>query len=150
MKRFLGCFAFLIVLATGISAADAAPRATPDEAKVMALKAAAVLREEGLQTAKAKFEDKNGEFIDRELHVFVFDRDHTVHAHGAMPQLDGKNLTDLRDPTGKLLMQEICAVKGEEWVSYVWKNPANNKVEQKKSYVIGVGDYVVGVGTYIE
>lgn len=150
VKRIFALIAFAVILFTGVPNVSAAPRATLDEAKAMALKAAAVLREEGLENAKLKFEDKDGAFIDRELHVFVFDKDHNVHAHGAMPQLGGKNLADLRDPTGKLLMREICAVQGEEWVSYVWQNPANNKVEQKKSYIISVGDYVVGVGTYLE
>lgn len=150
MQRFFFSLAVVLTMLSGLNTVYAQPRATVDEAKAMALKAAAVLRDEGLDTAKTKFEDKSGPFVDRELYAFIYDSEANVYAHGAMPQLDGRNLADLRDPTGKLLMQEICRVQGEEWVSYVWQNPANNKVEQKKTYVIRVGDYVVGVGTYVE
>jgi hypothetical protein len=135
-----------VVAAFGVQADD---RTTIDEAKALALRGAEIVRAEGVAKAGKMFEDKSQPFFGRgDTYVFIFGADGTVHAHGGMPSLDGKNLIDLRDPTGKPLMREICGVKGEQWVDYAWKNPKTESVEKKTSYVVQVGDYVVGAGAY--
>jgi signal transduction histidine kinase len=146
MKRVL----LLVLFALGISwsAAFAADRATPDEAKAMAEKAAAFLKENGPEKAFAAFHAKDGGFQDRDLYVTVQDSQGTMVCHGTTPALEGKSMLNLKDVDGKAFNIEIQAVKDTGWVSFKWLNPVTKLVEPKKNYEIRVGDYLVGVGAY--
>jgi cytochrome c len=146
MKQFLT--AAILVLALFVSqAAQAADRATPDEAKAMAVKAAAFLKENGPDKAFPAF-DKDPAWRDRDLYVFVQNNSGVVEAHGANAALIGKTLLNLKDVDGKPFVQEMVAVKDAAWVDYKWQNPETKTIDPKTSYVIRVGDYTVGVGAY--
>lgn len=147
MKRLL----LLVLFAIGVSwsTALAAERATPDEAKAMAEKAAAYLKANGPEKSFPVFQAKDGGFQDRDLYVTVADTNGVMLANGAMPALLGKNLIDLKDVEGKPFEREVVAVKDAAWVEFKWRNPMNNAVELKRTYQIRVGDYVVGVGAYV-
>jgi len=125
---------------------------TADEAKAMAEKAAAYLKEMGPGNAFAAFNDKaNAQFHDRDLYVFVRSMDGNTVAHGANPGMIGHTNLDLRDPDGKLYNKEmidLASDKGSGWVDYRWVNPVSKKIEPKSSYIVKVGDFVVGVGFY--
>lgn len=146
MKQFL--VAAMLVLALVVpQAGRAADHATPDEAKAMAIKAAAFLKEKGPDKAFPAF-DKDPAWHDRDLYVFVQDNNGVVLAHGTIPALIGKKLINLKDVDGKPFVQEMVAVKDAAWVDYKWQNPETKTIDQKTSYVIRVGDYTVGVGAY--
>jgi cytochrome c len=147
MKRIL----LLILFAIGItcSAAVAAERATPDEAKTLAEKAAEYLKANGPDKSFPVFQAKDGGFQDRDLYVTVADTKGVMLANGAMPALIGKNLIDLKDVEGKPFEREIVAIKDAAWVEFKWRNPMSNTVELKRTYQIRVGDYIVGVGAYV-
>ncbi|HXP78234.1 MAG TPA: cache domain-containing protein [Stellaceae bacterium] len=147
MKRLL----LLVLFAIGVSwsTAFAAERSTPDEAKAMAEKAAAYLKENGPEKSFPVFQAKDGGFQDRDLYVTVADSKGVMLANGAMPALIGKNLIDLKDVEGKPFEREVVAVKDAAWVEFKWRNPMSNAVELKRTYQIRVGDYVVGVGAYV-
>ena len=131
------------------STAWAAGVATPDEAKEMALKAAAFLKSAGPEKAFAAFDAKdNSEWHDRDLYVVVLDFHGVMLAHGTNPGLIGKSMIDLRDVDGKQFTREMVAVTDAAWVDYKWQNPLTKAVEAKTSYQIRVGDDLVGVGAY--
>ncbi len=127
--------------------AQASEHATPEEAKAMALKAAAYLKDVGPEKAFPAF-DKDVAWHDRDLYVFVQDNSITVRAHGTLPNLIGRSFADLKDVDGKPFTREMNDVKTEGWVDYKWQDPVTKKVEPKKTYVVRVGDYVVCVGAY--
>ncbi|MFL5281934.1 MAG: cache domain-containing protein [Rhodopila sp.] len=92
---------------------------TTDEAKAMALRAADFLRQEGPEKAFPVFNDKtDGRFHDRDLYVMVYDTTGTNVAHGANAALIGKNLIDLKDTSGKLLIRELVLMKDQAFVDY--------------------------------
>ncbi len=130
------------------SAAAAADRATPDEAKSMALKAAQYLRDVGPDTAYAAFNAKDGPWHDRDLYVVVQDDQFTVRAHGAIPALIGRSFPDLKDVDGTPFTRNWKAVQTEGWVDYKWQDPVTKEVRPKSSYIVRVGDVVVAVGAY--
>ena len=138
---------FLCITFLSLSA-QASERGTPDEAKAMCEKAAALVKEQGLDAAKAAFHTPGAPWHDRDLYVFVFDQKGITLAHGAKEALVGRDLTNLRDVDGKLFLKEIVSVQDKGWVDYKWQNPVTNKVEPKTSYVINTGEYIVGVGAY--
>ena len=148
MKRIL----LLILFALGISwsAAFAADRATPDEAKAMAEKAAAYLKANGPEKSFPVFQAKDGGYLDRDLYVTVQDTKGNMVFHGTTPALMGKNMLDLKDVDGKPFNREIQAIKETGWIEFKWLNPVTKVVEPKKMYEIRVGEYIVGVGAYVQ
>jgi len=131
-------------------AALAADRATPDEAKAMAIKAAAYLTSAGPETALPAFSDRNGPWHDRDLYVFVDDSKGVMVANGTNPGLIGRTVVDLKDVDGKAFHHEILAITDAGWVDFKWRNPVTNAMEPKQTYEVRVGDYIVGVGAYVQ
>ena len=140
---FIVCFVFA---ATGVAQAN--ERGTPAEAKAMAEQAAKAIESKGIDAAVATFQAPGGAFHDRDLYVFVFNKDGVTKAHGAKASLVGRNMMGLRDVDGKQIVKEFLKVSGTGWVDYKWQHPKTKKIENKTSYIIKVGDYWVGVGAY--
>jgi cytochrome c len=128
----------------------AAGQATPDEAKAMAVKAAAYLQSVGPVKAFPEFDAKDGPWRDRDLYVTVQNRQGVMVAHGTNPGLIGRSVLELKDVDGKPFNHEIHEIKDAGWVTFKWQNPLTKAVEPKTMYVIRVGDYTVGVGAYAQ
>jgi len=120
---------------------------TPDEAKVMAVRAADLLRTKGPEAAFAEF-NNGAAFHDRDLYVMVYDNDGNCVAHGANAKLIGKSLIGLQDTDGTYVIKGLVAVKDADWVNYRWPNPVTKSIQAKTTYVVRVGNYLVGVGAY--
>lgn len=147
---------FLIAASLGLwvpGAATAQERASRDEALAMAKAAVAYAAKHGKDKAIADFNDQaNPEWRKKDLYVFAVSTSGDVLAHGINGKLVGKNVIDLKDPSGKLMIQEFrdMAAKGGGWVDYDWPHPQTKKVEAKTSYVLRFSniDAFVGVGVY--
>lgn len=129
------------------------PRATAEQARAFLENAVALMQKEGAEKAFAAFNDPRGRFVRDDLYVFALDLNGTYKASGVNPALSGLNVRDTRDAAGEPLFQNMIAVakgKGEGTVNYVWRNPADNSVEKKTSYIKRVGDYLLGVGYYTD
>ena len=147
----LSSFATAVVLAVGVgTAAHAAERATPREARTMFEQAVRYMEQNGAERAFAAFNDRQGQFVRKDLYVFAIDDRGVYHASGAAPEaLVGLKVLDTTDAAGNPLFREMIdatRVTQEATVRYVWLNRATNKVEPKVSYVRKLGQYVVGVG----
>ncbi|HZB92015.1 MAG TPA: cache domain-containing protein [Stellaceae bacterium] len=143
-------FVLSLVASLATHSALAQERGTPDQAKVLAEKAAAHLKDVGPQKAFADFNDPKGGYQDRDLFVFVYGPGGKIVCVPGIPALVGRDATALKDvdgkPFGKLII--AAADAGGGWAEYRMTNPATRKVEAKKTYALKVGDYVVGVGAY--
>ncbi|MDE1465165.1 methyl-accepting chemotaxis protein [Spartinivicinus poritis] len=82
-------------------------------------------------------------------YIFSFQYDGLTVVHGAKPELEGKNLIDLKDPNGvpliKLLSEE--AQKGGGYVEYQWDKPGSKTPEPKLSYAIPLEKWQIFIGT---
>jgi signal transduction histidine kinase len=101
--------------------------------------------------------DKTGPFVFMDTYTFVESADGTELVNAAQPALEGKNLLDLKDVTGKALVREYIEAAsraGSAWVEYHWYKPGHNVAVRKQAYVRTVrrgGDtYFVGSGLYLE
>ena len=74
------------------------------------------------------------------------------------PELEGKDLIDLKDANGKAIVREFIETvktKGHGWVEYMWPKPGEKKPSKKISYVKrakmpdGVS-VIVGAGIYVK
>jgi methyl-accepting chemotaxis protein len=75
--------------------------------------------------------------------------------HPIKPELEGKDMTDNKDPTGKYLYQEFVKVvkaDGAGYVDYLWAKPGLAEPVPKLSYVKGYEpwQWIVGTGIYID
>jgi methyl-accepting chemotaxis protein len=75
--------------------------------------------------------------------------------HPTKPQLDGTDLSDTKDPSGKALFVEMARTvrsEGAGFVAYEWPRPGSDKPIPKISYVKGFNPWgwVIGTGIYID
>jgi len=59
--------------------------------------------------------------------------------HSADPELETKNIIELKDANGKAFIREFAATakKGSGWVDYMWPKPGEKSPSKKVSYVKG-------------
>ncbi len=128
------------------------PRASVEEAQELLNKAVAYLRKQGADAAFAAFNSSQGGFMHDDQYVFVIGIDDgRYRATGAAPQLTGMDVRAMRDAAGKPLVEEMIALvqkQAKGSVDYVWRNPATNAVEPKRSLIERVDNLILGVGYY--
>jgi signal transduction histidine kinase len=151
MKRF---FAVMAMLAVGFASFGAVAqdekRASKPEAQAMVKKAIEYYKKNGKDKAVAEFVRKDGPFVDRDLYVTVYNLQGDALAH-INPKMVGKNMMELRDPTGKYHIRERmeAAQKGSSgWQDFQFFNPANKKVEPKEMYWEKYDNLVFACGAY--
>jgi methyl-accepting chemotaxis protein len=110
---------------------------TEDEAKARAIEVIKALRYEGDQ------------------YFWINDLGPTMIMHPFKPELDGKDLSNNKDPEGKRIfveMANICKEKGEGMVEYMWPKPGVDKPVPKISYVklFKQWGWIVGTGIYVD
>lgn len=146
--------AICLTLAAGALAlpAFAQDRGTKAEAQAMVDAAVAHLKKAGTEAAYKDFTTDKANWTKKDLYVFVMDGTGKMLAHGANEKLVGKDLSNLKDSSGKAFVLDMVAVakKGAGWVEYEWADPLTKKVEGKASYVkpVPASDTFVGVGVY--
>lgn len=148
MKKLL-----IAMLVSLLSVSFAFAGGTAKEAETLVEKAAAYIRANGKEKAFAEFTDPKGKFIDRDLYIFVVDFNGLTLAHGGNSKLVGKDMSELRDSSGKFFIKEfikLAKTKGSGWVDYKWENPVTKNIEQKSTYIQRQGqeDYFLGCGIY--
>jgi cytochrome c len=129
----------------------AADTGTPAQAMAMVKKAGEYLKTHGKEKAFAEFSNPSGSFKDRDLYIMVYDMNGFNVAHGANPKLIGKNLIDLKDADGTMIVKQFVETangKGKGWVDYKWPNPVSKAIEAKSTYVEKHGDVLIGCGVY--
>ncbi|MCK5666679.1 MAG: cache domain-containing protein, partial [Thiotrichaceae bacterium] len=77
--------------------------------------------------------------------------------HPYKPQLDGKDLSSVKDPSGKFLFNEMVDIvtkNGSGYVSYLWPKPGMDKDKpvEKISFVKGFEpwQWIIGSGIYVD
>lgn len=139
-----------LVLGLGVPAWSAS-NVTKDEATAMVKKAVDYLKQNGPEKAYAAFEDKTGQFVDRDLYIIVFSKNGRVLAHGANVKMVGKDMNEAQDVDGKYYVKErlALAAKGADfWQDYKFVNPVSRKIEPKQMYCQPLTDTIVCGGVY--
>lgn len=115
----------------------AAGKITRDEAKKMALDAIRGLRYSGSE------------------YFWINDMTPMMIMHPIKPELNNKDVSQTRDPEGKLLFVEFVNVvkaSGAGSVEYMWPKPSSDTPVRKVSYVKGFTPWgwVLGSGVYVD
>jgi methyl-accepting chemotaxis protein len=126
---------------------------TADQARQLVFDAVVQINKTGLADAKLVFQNKNGPFIDRDLYIFVFDRQGIYRIHGAMPSRDGTSLGEIVGLDAAQLVADaffVCDNERGGWVKYAITNPLTGEVQGKSSYVVPIDDnQLIGCGCYL-
>ncbi|WP_298269739.1 methyl-accepting chemotaxis protein [Geobacter sp.] len=88
-------------------------------------------------------------------YVWINDLAPRMIMHPIKPDLDGKDLSESKDPKGKRLFVEFartCREKGAGFVDYLWPKPGSEEPVPKISYVklYDPWGWVLGSGIYID
>ena len=119
-------------------------------------KAAALIQKDG-DKAFAEFRKKDSEWLKGEVYVFVDDLEGINLCHPVSPDLEGKNLLNMKDAAGKEFVREMIELlktKEAGWVEYSWKKPGASTASKKMAYVkktiCGGKPVLVGSGIYVD
>lgn len=130
-KRFTAAAA-AAVLALGSLSAHASSR---DEAQAMLKAALAEIKAKGVEAAGKDF-SAGGSWNKGTLYVFVADFKANIHAHSANAKIVGKNLWDVKDPTGKLFVQDQVKqmqAGNSGAVTMRWMNPSTKQIDDAEA-----------------
>ena len=88
-------------------------------------------------------------------YFFITDMAPKMIMHPIRPELDGKDLSTNKDPSGKALFLEFVRVvreNGSGFVDYLWARPGSEQPISKISYVQGYAPWgwLVGTGVYTD
>lgn len=113
-----------------------------------------LIRVEGKQ-AFDKLRDPTSEFVFKDTYIFVLDTSYNLLVNQPFHELEGQNLYDIQDVTGKYFFREFVQVAEEDgsgWVFYKWPKLGETGPSNKCSFVkkiVSKGEtYVVGTGIY--
>jgi len=102
------------------------------------------------------FRDETSPFLAKDAYIFVVKTDGTMLVNPAFPNLEGKNLIQVKDTQGKALIRDMIQVaqmSGSGWVDYMWPKPGESVSTQKSTYVstaqLGDETVIVGCGVYM-
>ncbi len=99
------------------------------------------------QISKLRYEKKE--------YLWINDLHPTMIMHPIKPELNGKDLTENKDPHGKHLFVEFAKVakeKGEGFVDYMWPKPGEQEPMPKLSFVklYAPWGWILGSGIYVD
>jgi len=151
MKRILVMIWSILFLVSTVSSTFAGQYGTAAEAEAMVKKAISYIKANGKDVAFRELSNPKGQFIDRDLYIFVYDLNGKCVAHGFNQKMIGKDLLEMKDTDGKFYVKErieIAKTKGKGWQDYKFTDPVSKKIEQKSAYVERLDDLIVGCGIY--
>jgi methyl-accepting chemotaxis protein len=124
---------------------------TADEAFEFTKRAFTLVQSIGYEAAIDVLHDPNGGFIDRDLYIFVFDRQGVYHVMGADRNRIGSSLFDAPGVDAQQLLEDAWSrcERGGGWVEYNIINLVTGEVKGKSSYVVALSDeLLIGCGAY--
>ncbi|HEU5048936.1 MAG TPA: cache domain-containing protein [Gemmatimonadales bacterium] len=102
------------------------------------------------------FHDRAGSFLMKDAYIFVVDMAGVELVNPAFPNLEGRNLLELKDAEGKPLVRAMLdMVRAHEsgWVDYMWPKPGESVPTRKSTFVrmarTDGRQVLVGCGVYL-
>jgi len=88
-------------------------------------------------------------------YLFITDTNSVMLMHPIKPSLEGRDLSKLKDSTGKFFVKEFAEqakAKGEAIVDYLWPKPGSDEPQPKTTYSVlfKPWNWVVVTGVYME
>ncbi len=121
-----------------------------DEALALVQQGLQLFRSQGM-SALQQITQQGERYADRDMYVFVFDRQGQYQSFAGKPEKVGTNVRAVPGVDGDKLVRDAFerAAHGGGWVDYEFANPLTGKSDLKTSYVEAIADnLVMGCGVY--
>jgi len=143
----------LVGRAAALSSAVASIRlrqGSADEAHTLVDRALGLVQQVGYEAAAVRLHSREEGYLDRDLYVFVIDRDGHYRVHGAKPAMEGKRVHEVPGIDGDRFVRDAWAAAPQGgWIEYDIVNPETGVVQPKASFVKALNDrMLVGCGVY--
>ncbi|WP_425260483.1 methyl-accepting chemotaxis protein [Rubrivivax sp. RP6-9] len=122
-----------------------------DEAAALVQRAVALIGRVGQQAAGAALHSAAEGFVDRDLYIFLIDRQGAYRLHGAKPAMEGKRVHEVPGIDGDRFVRDAwaAAAAGGGWIEYNIVHPATGQVLPKASWIQALDDQlIIGCGIY--
>lgn len=121
-----------------------------DEARNLVERAMSLIQRFGLQAAMREMHTAESGCVDRDLYIFITDRQGFYRLHCADPKKEGTRVHDVAGIDGDAFVRDSWdAANSNHWVDYAIVNPITGLPQRKTSYVLSIGnELVVGCGFY--
>ncbi|MBJ6725417.1 methyl-accepting chemotaxis protein [Geomesophilobacter sediminis] len=109
-----------------------------------------------LETAQKEAQDHISKLrYEKKEYIWINDLKSICIMHPIKPELNGKDLSEMKDPNGVRIFSEfvkVCKEKGDGFVNYMWPRPGEKEPIPKLSYVKAFQPWgwVLGSGIYID
>ena len=122
-----------------------------DEARGLVARAKALVANQGLGSSVAALHSEAEGFVDRDLYIFLIDREGQYRLHGAKPAMEGKRVHTVPGIDGERFVRDAWAAAqgGGGWIEYDIVHPSTGQVLPKASWVESLdSQLLIGCGVY--
>lgn len=126
-------------------------QASADEAHDLLCRAVAHIETGGRDKAFADFHRTDGGFTDRDLYIFVMDRNGIISVFGSNPVLVGQPASAIPGLEAGSFLEKAwgAAEAGGGWIQYDVVSPGTRQVTPKESFILPLGESeFIGCGAY--
>ena len=126
-------------------------QASADEAHDLVQAAVAHIGDVGRERAFADFHAEGGRFVDRDLYIFVMDRNGNISVFGSRATLVGQHASAIPGLEAGSFLEKAWAAAdaGGGWIQYDVVSPGTRQVAPKESYILPLGQSeFIGCGAY--
>ena len=125
---------------------------TADEARALVERGLQLIRAQGMHAARQAFHSRDQGFVDRDLYIWIIDRQGTYRTHGAKPASEGKRVHEIPGIDGDRFVRDLWTVApqpGGGWIEYDILNLETGQVQPKASFALDIdGQVAIGCGFY--
>ncbi|QDL55067.1 cache domain-containing protein [Rhodoferax aquaticus] len=151
MVRLLGKRLCCLIVGLFLTLAHGSESQQAQEVEALVKNAIAYVKANGKEAALREFVNPKGAFIKGDLYLFVYNAQGVALAH-INDKMIGKNMLDLRDADGKLVIKTVLSLgnskSGKGWQTYKWPNPVTKEVSVKRSYTERYEGLYISSGYY--
>ena len=122
-----------------------------DEARELVHRAMQLLAQRGQNAASQALHSAAEGFLDRDLYIFLIDRQGHYRLHGAKPEMEGKRVHEVPGIDGDRFVRDAwtAAESGGGWIDYDIVHPSTGQVLPKSSWIQALdAQLIIGCGVY--
>ncbi|MFY9510698.1 MAG: methyl-accepting chemotaxis protein, partial [Rubrivivax sp.] len=122
-----------------------------DEAQALVQRAQQLIAGQGRGAAEAALHSAEQGFVDRDLYIFLIDREGHYRLHGAKPAMEGKRVHEVPGIDGERFVRDAwaAAATGGGWIEYSIVHPVSGLVLPKASWIEALDhNLIIGCGIY--
>ena len=156
LKSFFTCLFLLMFCMVSTLHASTPNQSQAQKVETMVREAVDLVKAKS-ESAFPEFRKKGSKWLGRDHYIFIFDEKGKELVNGGFPELEGKNLWNRKDTSGRYVIREevsLVKAKGSGWIETFWPKPGQTKEIKCRVFLQGVTVggklLIVGAPLYME